>query len=306
MASIDLLLQAAGSPVPQLRANAIEALHEAPASLSRVVQRALADENRGVRFAATMTVGTLRLVPLAPLVEPLLHDESDSVRAAAIFALRTCGRSVSPDPLARMIMSQDPEVKANAAIVLGKLGNPSAAPMLRLAARSRSERISPARAKIVELQIAEALVKLGEEREIEAIRAALFSPSGQGEIRAFAAVILGRLRDEAYVGTLRDMAIRTGDRQEAAEVRMAATMSVARINPAAAPIEVPLEYMAHERPELRAQAALTLGAIGNAAALDPLQGLLVDENPLVQVSAAGAILEILGPGSPPRGNLRGG
>ncbi|MHC4589981.1 MAG: HEAT repeat domain-containing protein [Planctomycetota bacterium] len=44
--------------------------------------------------------------------------------------------------------------------------------------------------------------------------------------------------------------------------------------------------------QLRAQAALTLGEIGDPAALPQLATLLDDASPLVQVAAAGGILQI--------------
>ena len=53
--------------------------------------------------------------------------------------------------------------------------------------------------------------------------------------------------------------------------------------------------MASDRPELRAQAALTLGGFRDPARLPMLAILLSDEDPMVQVAAAGAILQIKGP-----------
>ncbi|MCH8166035.1 MAG: HEAT repeat domain-containing protein, partial [Planctomycetes bacterium] len=194
-AAIDVLLQAAESTNGLLRANAIEALHHAPAQLEPVVRRGVVDENRGVRFVAAMTIGNFRMEQLAHLLEPLLSDESLSVQASAIFGLKRCGQRVDPTPLSAMIVSDDPEVRANAALVLGELGDPSAAPMIRQAVGKGMQRANEARVKMVNLQLAEAMVKLGLESEIEAIRAALFAPPEQGEIVALACMICGRLKD---------------------------------------------------------------------------------------------------------------
>jgi HEAT repeat protein len=292
-AALEVLSQGFESPEALVRANTIEALHAAPREAATSVRLGLADENRGVRFVAVMTVGELQMAELCHLVEPLLADPSPSVRAAAIYAMRSNGLQVDPTPLGFMLRSGDPEVKANAAMILGELGDRSAVPMLKVAKGQDLIRVSAARARLVDLQIAEALVRLGEESELEGIRAGLFAPPEQGELTALACLICGRLDDKGVVANLLDLASRTGTWQQSPEVRMAATMGLAGIEPTRAPLGVPLEYASHERDEVRAQAALTLGAVGRREALSALESLLHDRDPLVQVSAAAAILQIV-------------
>ncbi|MCP3903266.1 MAG: HEAT repeat domain-containing protein [Planctomycetes bacterium] len=293
--ALHLLEQASGSTNALLRANALEAMEEAPSDLEVTVRFALGDTNRGVRFVAAMTIGRLRMDELADLVEPLLDDPSDSVRAAAIYALRRCGRRPDMNPLSRMVMSDDPEVKANAVLVLGELGDPSALPMLRAAARQRSPRVPPIRARIIELQIAEAMVKLGSDRELEAVRAAAFSPPEQAELTVLACLICGRLGDVTFAPSLLDKAMRTGQEREPAEIRLAAVQALAQMDPARAPADVALGYVGDDRYELRMQAAVTLGWLRNPVLLPRLSLMLEDPNPLVQVGAAGAILRTTAP-----------
>ena len=73
---------------------------------------------------------------------------------------------------------------------------------------------------------------------------------------------------------------------------MAATWALAQIATGLAPIEVPMEYVKSDRFQLRAQAASTLGELGDPMAYPTLAMLLQDPNPLVQVAAAGAILRL--------------
>lgn len=289
--AIRLLEEASLSADPMLRANALEAMHHAPQELGPFVQRGLADENRGVRFIAAMTLGKFQMHELAHLARPLLHDDSQSVQAAAIYALHRCGHQVDVNPLAEMLRSSDAEVKANAAIVLGEMGHSSAAPMLRQAVGKNMQRVSPARAQIVDLQLAEAMVKLGDERQLEVIRASLFAPAEQGEIAALACLIAGRVKDLRTMPNLHQLATRTGPRQMPAEVRMAAALAMAQMEPAEAPVEVPLEYVSSDRFELRAQAALTLGAMSDPQSIATLRRMLLDEHPMVQVFAAGGLLQ---------------
>jgi HEAT repeat protein len=297
-AAISLLLKASESTNPLLRANAIEALHPAPDQIEPVVQRGLADENRGVRFVAAMSVGKLKLERLAPLLEPLLHDESQSVQAAAIYGLRCCRRKADLNPLAAMLLGDDPEVKGNAALVLGELGDPTAIAMLRGAVGKGMLRATPGRRKVVELQIAESMVKLGAVDQIDAIRAAMFAPAEEGELAALACQICGDLKDGGVLADLTNLVRRSGKLERPPEIRMAAALAISQIDPSRTPIEVPMAYVGHDRFELRAQAAHTLGgmyASGGAqvsAVLPTLHKLLNDPNPLVQVSAGGGILRL--------------
>lgn len=290
-AAIELLQQASDSSSPLLRANALEAMQGAPEHVRPMVQRFLADDNRGVRFIAAMTAGQHELCDLKHVIQPLLTDQSQSVQAAAIFALRQCGEDADLNPLASMINSSDPEVKANAAMVLAELGNPSAVPMIRAAARRDMPRVPSARVRVVDLQLAEAMVRLGEDRELEVIRASLFAPAEQGELVALACMMIGRLGDARAVPNLVDLATREGDRQLAPEIRLAALAALTRIDPGRVPEDVALQYVRSNRYEVRAQTASTLGHIPGSASINALRLLLNDSNPMVQIAAAGGILQ---------------
>jgi HEAT repeat protein len=290
--ALQILHRAVDSTNPLLRANAIEGFEHAPVDAAAAIRKGLGDENRAVRFVSTMMVGELKLVDLAPLVEPLLLDESESVQASAIYALRRCGRKPNMNPLSRMILGEDPEVRGNAAMVLGELGDPSAIALLRASLGRSMLKASSIRRRMVELQIAEAMVKLGDLQQLEVIRAALFSRPEEGEAAALACQICGEVKDEGSLANLYDIATRTGRQQQSAEIRMAAAMAVAEINRNRAILAVPLAYVSSTRFELRAQAAASLGATHQAGALPYLAKLMQDSNPLVQVTAAAAVLRI--------------
>ncbi len=296
--ALDVLRQASDADYAQLRANAIEGMRHAPDQLDPLVRRGLVDVNRGVRFTAAMTIGRNKMQHLVHLLEPMLRDQADSVRAAAMYGLKRCGKPVDLSPLSEMILSDSPEIRANAAMVLGDLGNPSAVPVVRQAIGHGMDRVNAAKVKIVDLQLAEALVNLGEDRQLEVIRAALFAPSEQGELTALACMMCGRLHDERTVPDLIRLARITGQFQQPAEVRMAATWALARIDVLQALSDVPMGYLSDPQYQLRVQAALTLGEIGDPAFLPALTTSMSDENPLVQVAAASAVLQILNPSGP--------
>lgn len=301
--ALSVLMQAAESTNPMLRANAIEALQDAPERLPGIVRKGLADENRGVRFVAAVTVGKLKMTDLALLAEPLLHDESQSVQAAAIFALRRCGRKADLNPLSAMLSSDDPEVKANAAFVLGELGDPSAVRLLRFSVGRGLVKASPVRRKIVELQLAQAMVKLGETSELDVIHAALFATAEEGELIVLACQMCGELKDASRLPDLRNLLRwnRTTPRRPP-EIRLAAAWAIGQIEPASTPLDVPVDYVGSDRWELRAQAAHVFAVAaksppapgtpaGVGTAVGYLGKLLSDPNPAVQVTAAQGIVK---------------
>ncbi|MCA9294907.1 MAG: HEAT repeat domain-containing protein, partial [Phycisphaerales bacterium] len=129
-AALDELLAAADSNDPLLLANTIEAMKPYAEGIRPVIRRGLVADNRGVRFVAAMVAGQLKLHETTDLLDPLLLDEHDSVRAAALYAKTQLGEKVDLSPLALMLESNSAEVKGNAAYVLGELGEVSAVPML--------------------------------------------------------------------------------------------------------------------------------------------------------------------------------
>lgn len=293
--ALDVLTQAATSADPRLRANAIEALRYGPdVALRGAVLAGIADENRGVRFVATMLIGDAELCDLGSLLEPLLMDDAASVRAAAMCSLYRCGDGVDLSSLAVMLASDDPELRANAALVLGAMGNESAIPMLREAVRLPMRGVSPIRRRLVNLQLAEALVRLGAREELEVVRAAIFSSAEEAEATALACQIAGRLRDVDVASNLQDLAGGGTPARQPAEVRLVAAAALAQIDPNRMPTDVVLRFTTHYEPSLRAQAAVALGLQGNTLSLGPLALLIGDDDPLVQVAAAGAALRIDG------------
>jgi HEAT repeat protein len=292
-AALDELLAAADSNDPLLLANTIEAMKPYAEGIRPVVRRGLVADNRGVRFVAAMVAGQLKLHETTDLLEPLLLDEHDSVRAAAMYAKKQLGEKVDLSPLAVMLESNSAEVKGNAAYVLGELGEASAVPMLSQAMGKGLLRESGTRARIVDMQIAEAMVKLGAEDRLAGIRASLFAPAEQAEIIALACQICGNLDDRTAAPDLHNLALRTSDRMMPPEVRMSAALALAKMDAMKlSPWTVPMEYWQDERPELRAQAAVTLGAMGRRDVLPILESLLHDPDPLVRVASAGGILQI--------------
>ena len=293
--AISILLAAGRSEWPQFRANALEALSSDVQLLRGELVTGLLDENRGVRFVALMCLYRARLWELAPLVEPLLDDPSDSVRAAAMLVLDASGRRIDPTPLAAMATSGNPEVRANAYVVLGLLGNPSAANLIRASLGDSLGLVTQDRIRIVDLQAAAALVRLGDAQEIEPLRAALFSPVEQSELTALAIQTLVELKDKGSMGMLVRLVEAPGDQQRPPEIRLSAASAVAHLGmPEPGPLlRLASEYLTFDDPLVRAQVAMLLGDVSDATALQELSMMMRDRSPIVQLAAAGGVLKLL-------------
>ena len=287
-----LLVEASMSEDPQLRANAIEGLHPVPEQLGETVRHGLADENEGVRFVATMTVGLRGLCSFSHLLQPLLDDPNSSVRAAALFSLHKCGEVVDLNPLAGMVLGGDSTEKGNAAFILGEIGNPQAVPLIKNGVGRHEGAFDISRGQAIDLVMAEAMVKLGDVQERQVIQAALFAPPERGELTAMACQMIARMEDDSLNVNLESLALASGPRKPGPEIRLLASNALAKTAPEMVPMGLVMESISSEDPQIRSQAANVLGSIGSVQYAPQLSMLLRDDDPRVQVAAAAAILRL--------------
>jgi len=161
------LREATEDPDWATRAEALEALAE---TLGReggpIYVRALKDKQAGVRFAAAMAIGDTRYVPakklLAELAEVGERGEKDKrVYTAIIYALYRLGDDSKVKDLGPLLFDKEEEVRANAAMVMGKMGEPKAIDALRYLLSEQASR-----QPLVRLNALEALARLGDRRSI--------------------------------------------------------------------------------------------------------------------------------------------
>lgn len=280
--AIQQILASSKSPNAFLRANAIEAMQGLPHRVASLVQLGLDDPHPVVRFAAAATIGKLKLAALIPSAQRLLEDPSESVRAAVLYAMRRCDVSADLSPLAQMLTSTDPTVRGNAAMLLGEMGEPSAVPMLKELARVPLPRASAAQEAIVRIQVAEAVVKLGDESALNAVRSGVYSQFD--EVRVLAVSILGELQDrrmeKAYAQLLTEPPV---------ELQLAAAGALAQVGREEG-LAVVLEACGSSMPTVRAQAAWTLQYFTDSRAEEALIRMLDDVDEQVRLSAAASVL----------------
>lgn len=294
--AMTMLTEAAAAGRPEIRANAIEALSSSPRRVEPIIRAALVDSSPAVRITAAVVIGNTKMASSASFVEPLTQDPVLPVRASAVYAMKRCGRNVDMSPLAELLADPSPRWRAHAAYLLGKLGDPSALPMLEEAVRDTFPRVSGSEVRLMELQVAEARVRLGDEEAIHSIRAALFPARAEDlEATALAAQLMGELKDRA---STRELVMLTRMRDDVGnsmppEVRLAAAGSLGALRiDQAAPEAVATEFVKDGTPTVRAQAAFVLGQCGRRANLAVLEPMLDDESPQVRVTAAAAITRL--------------
>jgi len=292
-AAIDRLMKMSADASPQVRANAIEALSPVTDQVEPIVALALQDENPGVRSVAAMVAGRNGMRSLAPTVRTLRDDESSFVRSAALFALRQFGERPDPTELSQMLLdSPDPNIRSQAAFILGELDDASAIPMLKQAASQEVPDASSIEKKIFRLQIAEALYKLGHRRSIDTIRAALY-PSRPEELEAtaLAVQIIGQVRDESSIDQLIYLADPQADIPMPAEVRLGVAIALAEMGHREGAF-VAQEYLDAPMDTIRSQAAVVLGKTDGRTNLGKLEMMMAnDPSALARVGAAGGIVD---------------
>jgi HEAT repeat protein len=296
--ALEALLAFSTDPAPELRANAIEAVARgAPDRVGPLVERGLADENQGVRAVAAMVAGRLGHTGAVGRVRELLSDESLWVQMAAIYALWQLEEQVDPSPMAGAILNGPPRQRAQAAFLLGEMGDPSALRLLAAAAGREIPLASPNELRMFELQVDQARVKLGQPQYIQSIRAALYpTRSEELELTVLAVQLIGELGDRGAASELINLTARVDEEGNPmpAEVQIAAAQALARLgNPRGAFIVQ--EHVTSDLAPIRAQAVLALGELEDPANLGLIRRMMADPSPLVRLHAAAAAARLTQP-----------
>ncbi len=292
--AVDLLLRAARSEDPELASNAIEALVEvAPEQGLPFFRAALAAESPLARFAGLVALGTLRECAAPGGYRAHLADASPMVQLAAAYVLCRCGDSTQAAVLVNALNGHpDENVRAEAAHLVGLLDEPRAIKRLRYAARIRANERAP---KVL-VQIYTALARLG---DAEAVRRLIDYTQGTSAMRLLALQGLAEVGPEEARSALR---YRAGPDEDYLVHRLIAARGLAKLGSnvgydlalrstrfVGKNLEDPAETM-----RVRANAALTLGEIGDRRALPALERLAADgQDARVQVAACYAICRIV-------------
>ena len=280
--------------LPSVRAQAVEALQRvAPQEGLPWIRTALLDGEPGVRFAACVALGTLQDAVARPTLEKHLTDPDPSVQAAAVFALHRLGDLRQSPRLAEFLLNhENPAVRRNAALLLGRLGEPGAIPLLARAMLIEDEALR--------LQALESMALLGGKEAVQELKFTAYS--GDGAQQTFAVLALAEVRDPALEELYR-VELKTAAHVET-KLAAAKALGYLGVDAGFAIARSALDFDRPDRrdtsapPELqtariRQLAAHALGAIGKLEALPGLRRRMEqDEDPRVQLAAATAVLQM--------------
>ncbi len=209
------------------------------------------------------------------LQEALNHSDSD-VRFQAAIALGEVGNPQAVDALIAALNHSDSGVRWQAAEALGKIGSPQAINALSAAFNnSDSTGIS---------HVASALGNIGNPQAMDALISAL--NDSNSEVRKFAVWALGNIGNpqatDALISALKD---------SSSEVRSRAAFALGRIcNPQA--VDALISALNDVDYHVRTEAAWTLSTIGNSQAVDALIASLKHPDFYLRVQAALALTEM--------------
>ena len=280
---------------PAVRLQAVEAYEQLPGEEGLPwVRSALLDEHPGVRFAACMVLGTRRDRVAHSALRQRLEDDDPNVRVGALFALHRLGDEGQTGKLAWYLLShQEPTVRRNAALVLGRLEEPGVVKTLARAMRDTDPGVRD--------HALEAMAILGNHEARQQLRLMANSGIGQEEVFALNALIATR---DPTCGDLMRYKLQTGVHLE---TRLVAVRGLGVLGKAEG-LQEALRAIRFNRPRTsepddppeaqvlrtRQLAAAALGALGDPTALSALERMMNDsDDPRLQVAAAKAILEII-------------
>ena len=302
-----LLAAAEYRPGPWTRTNALEALASVYGQeMGDLYVQALDDESPSVRFAAIMVIGDTEYAPAKDQLLTMFSDpEIDrSAHCAVCYALYRLAetdeaRKEYAGPLGYHLQDADPEVKRNAAMVMGKIGHPSAIQPLK-------DMLDDVQEVKVKVNIVEALAKLGDAASGMTLEGYCVMRTMTG-IQLFAIQAMSELTPEGVEGVLLDRFYN----DDSPRVRVAAAGGLARIGMGddetydlcVHALYSAEEMLAEADPEnevrdefimsLEQLAALSLGRFGRPEAVNHLYPKLDSKFGQVRVAAARSILQLL-------------
>lgn len=304
-----VLLQAADDQEATTRSHAVEALAASlGADAGAVFAQCLADDNPMVRFAAALAIGDVKYKPALETLEKMArHKKDEPARAepdkrvfcAVIYALYRLGNDDHAGELGKLLFDKEREVRMDAALVMGKMGEPSAiGPLNTLVSNEQDDG--------VKIQATESLALLGDSRSTEVIEA--YTKGYFLDLRLVAIPAMAKVGGRRAPRALKDLV----HPRQPVRVRVAAAGGLAQLGQVD-PTGYQLALRSLREPKvvlseaskkssrvadtdagsLRCLAALSLGWMKQEQAVNDLHPLLRHKDGPVRVSAALSILRLL-------------
>ena len=286
MDAYKIIGDALSSDNPIVRVNAIEiAATTQQETFMPTIQKLMHDPYVPVRFASCVAVGEMQYILARDTVNELLRDNDPNVTVAASYAMVKLDY---PEYLlvlrGAVTGGNNPTIKANSALLLGKLGDKSSIPLLY---QLMSD---PGSNDMVAYQAAEALASLGDDRIFEKLWGMLMSAYADVKITGVKAMgTLGTTQAEnALLSVLEDPIL---------EIRLAAAEQLGKMNNKSGQkvvlevfqnnLNMTADFQSRER--INTLTAMAIGEIGTPNLTKFLPQLMKNESPFVRLAAAKAV-----------------
>jgi HEAT repeat protein len=268
----------------RIRANAVEIVSTTGApELLDDVEALLDDQSIVVRFAAAVAMGDLNYSHSKLKLKEMTKDRNLNIVLASSYALCKFGDEQYYKTIDSNAMNRNQDIRANAAMLLGKLGKKEALPTLYKIKDSTDS------SNMAAFNATEAIARLGDEKIYKKIWAMLISVFADDRYMGAQAMgALGGTKGADALITLLD--------DEIPEVRLTAAGQLGTLKDASGAIVVkeyltgPLPEKKEEADQCNVMAALAIGQIGSDNLKTFLPKMLKSDNPYVQLAAAQSIL----------------
>jgi HEAT repeat protein len=304
--ALEALLAAASHEDPRTRAAAMRALGQCQAEqrVTEVLQAGLADTDPWVRYYACQSLGKLAFEPAAEAIAALLEDKAGQVRVSAVEALSHMKGDVAFTALSQAAASKEPDMQLAAIVGLGLGRHQTALPVVLAAAGSPDpatrlvavSALASFNAPEVDLALGQAAADSDEGVRTAAIGFLASHPTPKAT-QALIELLDAAEPDERILaalsvpseGRIRGIVAALSTADDELSPRL--TSALARMRQPEA-ITALLEALSLSSIPARKAAAATLGAIGNALAVEALKHAAVsDPDPEVRRICALALAQ---------------
>ncbi len=261
-----------------IRAHSLEVVKNVkPHDAASIISVGLNDQSSLVRKAAALAAGELREQSVQEKLEPMLESANIQERLAIIYAMHRLGDTRFSHEFEKTAVDPDPHVRGDTALMLGMLGEKSAAP-IQLQMRNSDHDPS------VRLEAAGALWELGEDSGLEDLVAGTISAYPDDQMVSLLAI--AEPHDTRSLGHVEAQLI-----ADYPEVALVAARAAGMLGSDRG-YGVALNGAKNIDPRQRLLAAMAFADIGRTDAQPVLAKLLTDSDPDVRLAAAGALLQI--------------
>jgi len=237
---------------------------------------ALKDPQASVRSASLRSLGKFDDPRVLDLNRVLLKDESPDVRRVALGNVLDKRDQKAVELVIPFLNDQDWFVSSLAAKTLGEIGDPSALDALK--SLLNDKRFNQDRGKIIE-----SIGGINNDRAVEILVGLLNSPDSA--IVKSTIIALGKHKNKKAVKPL--LKVAAGNKTYLSHIITALTGAGATET-----VEILIDSLTDEDPDIREGAILLLGKTRNERAIEPLRKFLNDPNLQIRENAKSAIMEI--------------